>query len=143
MSTIDNNGPEATTLPIARKRAKRGVKYIRSISQVAEIPADQRALLESVSQQYVFRANDYYLGLIDWTDPRDPIKQLIIPRQEELNEWGKLDASNEEAVTVARGVQHKYTDTVLLLCNEVCGTFGLCMARVLEFTIEIEEELLL
>ena len=71
----------------------------------------------------MFRANDYYLNLIDWDDPSDPIRQLIIPRQEELNEWGKLDASNEESITVARGVQHKYVDTVLLLCNEVCGAY--------------------
>ena len=48
---------------------------------------------------------------------------MIIPRQEELNDWGRLDASNESAVTVARGVQHKYVDTVLLLCNEVCGAY--------------------
>ena len=46
MSTIENNGAQAA-LPIARKRAKRGVKYIRSVSQVAEIPAYQRALLET------------------------------------------------------------------------------------------------
>lgn len=123
MSTIENDPSAAETLPILRKPKKHSVKYIRSVAQVADVPEDQRAVLEKVSQQYVFRANDYYLGLIDWTDPADPIKQLIIPRQEELNEWGKLDASNEEAVTVARGVQHKYTDTVLLLCNEVCGAY--------------------
>ncbi|MBP85670.1 MAG: KamA family radical SAM protein [Planctomycetaceae bacterium] len=99
------------------------VKYIRSVSQVEDIPADQRGMLAKVAEQYVFRANDYYLKLIDWQDPNDPIKQLIIPRAEELNDWGKLDASNEQAVTVARGVQHKYTDTVLLLCNEVCGAY--------------------
>lgn len=40
-----------------------------------------------------------------------------------LKEFGALDASNEQAVTVARGVQHKYPDTVLLLCNEVCGAY--------------------
>ena len=61
--------------------------------------------------------------MIDWNDPEDPIKQLIIPREEELNNWGQLDASNEEAVTVGQGVQHKYTDTALLLCNEVCGPY--------------------
>jgi lysine 2,3-aminomutase len=98
-------------------------RYIRRVAQVENIPAEQREILERVSQRYVFRANDYYLSLIDWNDPDDPIKQLIIPREEELNDWGQLDASNEQAVTVARGVQHKYTDTVLLLCNEVCGAY--------------------
>lgn len=102
--------------------AKR-VKYVRLIDKVPNIPDADREKLRKVAERYVFRANDYYLGLINWDDPNDPIKQLIIPREEELTDWGKLDASNEAAVTVSRGVQHKYTHTVLLLCNEVCGAY--------------------
>ena len=105
------------------KAYKRKVKYIRKIEQLENIPEQEREKLKKVAEKYVFRANDYYLDLINWEDPKDPIKQLIIPREEELNDWGKLDASNEQAITVARGVQHKYTDTVLLLCNEVCGAY--------------------
>ena len=99
------------------------VKYVRKLDHIDQLSAEERDRLGPVADRYVFRANDYYLGLIDWDDPSDPIRQLIIPREEELTEWGKLDASNEESITVARGVQHKYTDTVLLLCNEVCGAY--------------------
>ena len=101
----------------------RRVKYIRSVDQIPNIPEQEREKLRRVSEVYIFRANDYYLNLIDWSDPRDPIRQLIIPRIEELNDWGRLDASNEAANTVAQGIQHKYRDTVLLLCNEVCGAY--------------------
>ncbi|MEE8169498.1 MAG: radical SAM protein [Phycisphaerae bacterium] len=101
----------------------RRVKYVRHIDQLSNIPEHEREKLKKVAERYVFRANDYYLGLINWDDPNDPIKQLIIPRDEELNDWGRLDASNEAAVTVERGVQHKYPHTVLLLCNEVCGAY--------------------
>jgi len=114
------------THPVAAETGQSGrrrVRYVRHVDQLENIPESERAKLEKVAQQFVFRANDYYLGLIDWSDPADPIKQLIIPRLEELNDWGKLDASNEAAVTVARGVQHKYPHTVLLLCNEVCGSY--------------------
>jgi KamA family protein len=99
------------------------VKYVKRFTDIPELPPEDRPLLEAVSKRYVFRANDYYLGLIDWSDPRDPIRKLIIPDPEELNDWGQLDASNEQAVTVARGVQHKYPRTVLLLVNEVCGAY--------------------
>ena len=99
------------------------VKYVRKLDKIEQLSAEERDRLGPVADRYVFRANDYYLDLIDWDDPHDPIRQLIIPREEELTEWGKLDASNEESVTVARGVQHKYVDTVLLLCNEVCGAY--------------------
>ncbi len=101
----------------------RRVKYMRRIDSIAGIPPEEREKLKKVAERYVFRVNDYYLGLINWDDPADPIKQLIIPREEELNDWGELDPSNEQAFTVARGVQHKYPHTVLLLCNEVCGAY--------------------
>ena len=120
MLMLSTNQPtDATTPNDTRSR----VKYVRRLDQVAQLSPEQRGRLGPVEARYVFRANDYYLGLIDWDDPEDSIRQLIIPREEELSEWGTLDASNEESVTVARGVQHKYTDTVLLLCNEVCGAY--------------------
>jgi lysine 2,3-aminomutase len=101
----------------------RKVAYTKDINSLKNIPQDVKEQLKKVTEHYVFRANDYYLELIDWNDPNDPIRQLIIPRLDELNDWGRLDASNEAAVTVSRGVQHKYRDTVLLLCNEVCGAY--------------------
>ncbi len=111
----------STTAPWLRSNQR--VRYIRSLEKIPQIPEDQRAKLESVIKRYAFRVNDYYLSLIDWRNPADPIRQLIIPREEELNDWGKLDASDEESVTIAKGVQHKYRHTVLLLCNEVCGAY--------------------
>ena len=126
----------------------RRVKYIRSVDQVSNIPESERDNLRKVSEKYVFRANDYYLGLINWDDPNDPIKQLIIPRTEELNDWGELDASKESLITVARGVQHKYPHTVLLLCNEVCGAYcRYCFRKRLfmndndEVTLDVSEGL--
>lgn len=122
MEAVDakNAQPE---IKIGIESAPRRVRYLSTIDQIPNIPEADRELLKQVSQRYVFRANDYYLKLINWADPNDPIKQLIIPRKEELNDWGKLDASNEAANTIAPGVQHKYKDTVLLLCNEVCGAY--------------------
>ena len=99
------------------------VQYITKLETLTQLSADERKALEPVADKYAFRLNDYYRDLIDWNDPADPIRQLVIPRTEELAEYGELDASNEEASTVARGVQHKYVDTTLLLCNEVCGAY--------------------
>jgi KamA family protein len=84
---------------------------------------DEKDKLKLVAQKFAFRTNDYYVNLIDWTDPNDPIRRLVIPDERELNQWGILDASNEQAITVEKGVQHKYATTVLLLVNEVCGAY--------------------
>lgn len=114
---------ESTTHGAGSGTSRTRVRYIRSASQIPGIPPEAARAIERVSGKYVFRANDYYLGLIDWQDPDDPIRQLIIPREEELREWGELDASNEAANIVARGVQHKYRDTALILVNNVCGAY--------------------
>jgi KamA family protein len=109
--------------PASRDSQANVVRYIRRLEQIPQLSAEEKARLAAVAERYVFRANDYYLNLINWDDPQDPIRHLIIPHPNELKEWGELDASDEQANTVARGVQHKYTDTVLLLCNEVCGAY--------------------
>ncbi|MBU0753367.1 MAG: KamA family radical SAM protein [Gammaproteobacteria bacterium] len=99
------------------------MRYIKKLEDIPQLSDAERAALKPVADAYAFRVSEYYLGLIDWNDPADPIRQLVIPRTDELNDWGKLDASNEAANTVMRGVQHKYPDTALLLCNEVCGAY--------------------
>ncbi len=99
------------------------MRYIKKLEDIPQLSEAERVALKPVADAYAFRVSDYYLNLIDWNDPKDPIRQLVIPRADELNDWGKLDASNEAANTVLRGVQHKYPDTALLLCNEVCGAY--------------------
>ncbi len=74
-------------------------------------------------RRFAFRATDYYLTLIDWDDPSDPIRRLIVPHTDELDGWGRLDASNEASNTVVPGLQHKYPDTVVMLCNKICAGF--------------------
>lgn len=99
------------------------MRYIKKLQDIPQLSDAERTALQPVADAYAFRVSEYYLKLIDWNDPADPIRQLVIPRADELHDWGKLDASNEAANTVLRGVQHKYPDTALLLCNEVCGAY--------------------
>lgn len=99
------------------------VIYFRKPSQIPEIPAGTASTLDGVAERFAFRVNDYYLGLIDWNDPADPIRRLVIPDPAELSDWGELDASDEAAYTVVRGLQHKYSDTALVLTAATCAAY--------------------
>jgi len=99
------------------------VRYIRSPDQIPGLSKTTAESLNKVVQKYAFRATDYYLDLIDWNDPADPIRRLIVPDPAELRDWGRLDASDEAANTVARGVQHKYRDTALVLTAATCAAY--------------------
>jgi lysine 2,3-aminomutase len=119
---LDAAGPAAPPRPAAPAPSRR-VRYLSHVDRVAQLPEDLRRRLAPIAAKYKFRANDYYLSLIDWDDPADPIRRIVIPDEGEAKEWGRLDASNEKANTVVPGVQHKYAQTVLLLVNEVCGAY--------------------
>ncbi|HRS72656.1 MAG TPA: KamA family radical SAM protein, partial [Anaerohalosphaeraceae bacterium] len=100
------------------------MKYYRNLRDVDKLSADQCALLEPVVQKYAFRANAYYLSLIDWDNPADPIRRQIIPSLDELDEGGRLDPSSEQTYTILTGLEHKYNSTALLLVSNVCE--GIC-----------------
>jgi lysine 2,3-aminomutase len=99
-------------------------KYLTHIEQLDQLSNQEKRELNRVTEQFSFRANDYYLSLINWDDPNDPIRRIIIPHIDELNEWGQLDPSNEENYTILPGLEHKYNSTVLLLTSNVCD--GIC-----------------
>jgi len=102
---------------------KTKVKYFNKLEQIPELKSDERQTLNKVVDTFVFRTNDYYQSLINWDDPNDPIKALIVPDAKELNDEGQLDASNEHAYTVAKGLEYKYDSTVIMLVNETCGAY--------------------
>jgi KamA family protein len=99
------------------------VRYITHLSKLDGLTDEERRRLAPVAERYVFRLNDYYKDLINWDDPNDPLRRLVVPLEAELNDWGELDASKESQYTPVRGCQHKYTDTALLLVNEICGAY--------------------
>ncbi len=121
--------------------AKRGrkIKYMTRLNQIPELSADEIARLQPVIDTFAFRVNDYYLSLIDWNDPADPIRRLVIPDVGELADQSALDASEESAYTICRGLEHKYDSTALLLVNQTCGGYCRFCFRKRLFMKENEE----
>jgi len=99
-------------------------KQIASLSALPRLGDREKRRLQQVVDRFSFQASEHYLSLIDWDDPDDPIRRLIVPDVQELSNWGHLDASNEQDHTVLPGLQHKYNSTALLLVSNTCG--GIC-----------------
>ena len=100
------------------------MKYLTKIDQLEQLGPDEKAELKKVTEHFAFRSNEYYLSLIDWDDPDDPIRRLIIPDLQELDEWGRLDPSDEKSYSIMPGLEHKYNSTALFLVSNVCE--GIC-----------------
>jgi KamA family protein len=128
MTNNNSNGDET-------KKAK----YLTKLGQIPQLGQGEIDRLKDVDEKFVFRTNDYYQSLIDWDDPEDPIRRIVIPDVQELDDWGQLDASDEESYTVAKGLEHKYDSTALLLVNEVCAAYCRFCFRKRLFMDENEE----
>ena len=100
------------------------MKHLTKIEQLEQLSEQERTQLKKVAETFSFRSNDYYLSLINWDDPDDPIRTIIIPHSHELEKWGRLDPSDEESYTIIPGLEHKYHSTALLLISNICE--GIC-----------------
>ena len=99
-------------------------RYLTRPDELEHLSAQERAGLREVADKFAFRCNDYYLSLINWDDANDPIRRIVIPNTQEIEEWGRLDPSDEKTYTVIPGLEHKYNSTVLMLVSNVCE--GIC-----------------
>jgi lysine 2,3-aminomutase len=115
------------------------VKYITDLASLPHLTEDEKSSLRQVIDKFVFRLNDYYLKLIDWSDLNDPIRRLVIPSTNELQEYGRWDASDEDTNYAVKGCQHKYSTTALLLVSEVCGSYCRFCFRKRLFREDVKE----
>jgi KamA family protein len=114
-------------------------KYITNIEKIPHLTNEEKIALKKVIERFVFRVNDYYLSLIDWSDPNDPLRRLVIPSNNEMEEYGRWDASDEDTNYVVKGCQHKYSTTALLLVSEVCGAYCRYCFRKRLFRSDVKE----
>ncbi len=117
------------------------VRYLNRLEDVRELTPEEREKLSSVAQWFRFRTTDYYLSLIQWDDPHDPIRRIIIPSVDELDGWGRKDPSKEARYTALPGVQHKYPSTVLFLASGECAGYCRYCFRKRLFTDDTSEVL--
>lgn len=114
-------------------------RYVNKLEQVAELGDEERRQLQPVAEKFAFRTNEYYQSLINWDDPDDPIRRIVMPDVQEMREFGEMDASDESSYTVLKGLEHKYADTALLLVNNVCGAYCRFCFRKRLFTDDNDE----
>ena len=83
---------------------------------------EYEAIREEITQ-FPMSVTKYYLSLINPDDPDDPIRKMAIPAGHVVFLDGELDTSGEHSNTKARGLQHKYAETALVLVTSECAMY--------------------
>ncbi len=86
------------------------------------IPKEQQQMTE-ILERYPMSVTPYYLSLINFDDPGDPIRKMAIPSIEETDMSGSFDTSGEAQNTVVEGLQHKYAETAMMLSTNLCAMY--------------------
>jgi KamA family protein len=105
------------------KELEKSISTLEQLKEHVDLAPDEEKQLEQVIQIHPMRVSPYYLSLIDWNDPHDPIRKMAVPSIEELNLEGVYDTSGEAENTKMRGLQHKYSETALILATNRCATY--------------------
>lgn len=93
------------------------LKHYISLSQKEEIQ------LRKVVLRHPMCISKFYLSLIDLSDPKDPLRKMVVPSARELDISGSYDTSDESRHTKLAGLQHKYRETALVLSTNRCASY--------------------
>jgi lysine 2,3-aminomutase len=96
------------------------VTTLEQLEEHVSLSPSERRDLCSIIEHHPMAVTEYYLNLIDWDDPDDPIRKMAIPSADEHQLEGSFDTSGEQDNTKLRGLQHKYLQTGLILLTNSC-----------------------
>jgi lysine 2,3-aminomutase len=96
---------------------------VGDLADYSDLSSYEMEQLKKVVEIHPMRVSPYYFSLINWNDPKDPIRKMAVPSLEELNLDGAYDTSGEAENTKMPGLQHKYSETALILATNRCATY--------------------
>ncbi|MEW6047361.1 MAG: KamA family radical SAM protein [Bacillota bacterium] len=100
------------------------VRCAEDLARHARVTPEMAQAIEACSREFRFAVTPYYLSLIDWSDPNDPIRRQAIPNAEELEDpLGGTDPLQEEDHSPVKGLVHLYPDRVAFLVTADCAIY--------------------
>ncbi|MCW4045207.1 MAG: KamA family radical SAM protein [Candidatus Bathyarchaeota archaeon] len=105
------------------KELEKSISTVKHLKKHAALAPEEEKYLEQAVQIHPMRVSPYYVSLINWKDPQDPIRKMAVPSVEELNLEGAYDTSGEAENTKMPGLQHKYAETALILATNRCAMY--------------------
>ncbi|MCW4022903.1 MAG: KamA family radical SAM protein [Candidatus Bathyarchaeota archaeon] len=105
------------------KQIQNSICTIEQLKQFTNLSSVEEKKLKKLVEKHPMRVTPYYMSLIDWKDEKDPIKKMAIPSINELNLEGSYDTSGEVENTKMSGLQHKYSQTALILATNKCAMY--------------------
>jgi lysine 2,3-aminomutase len=104
---------------------KNRVTTLEQVVELFSIDEFTAARLGDIAELYRTAITPYYLCLIDFDNPLDPLRVQSVPAVEEMLNPGELDWDplNEEGDSPVTGIVHRYPDRCLFLVTSYCPLY--------------------
>ena len=101
------------------------ITSIEDLAALLNLKPYQIAKYKTLNKLFHFAITPYYLSLIDWYNPGDPIKKQCMPDLKELEFKivGDYDPLEEEEDMQVPGLVHRYPDRVLAVVTNMCSMY--------------------
>ncbi len=93
------------------------------LERIPWLARDEVDRMAGIARTYPFVVTPYFLSLIRWDDPEDPVRIQVLPDPAEIrsSDSGSLDPLCEHSHTVASGLIHRYRDRAVVLATHRCA----------------------
>lgn len=102
---------------------KKIITMSEEVRPYLDLDDEATQMMDEILKIYPMAITPYYLSLVDFSDPNDPIRKMCIPTVGEMDIGGVMDTSGESHNTVTEGLQHKYGETALILTTNRCAMY--------------------
>jgi lysine 2,3-aminomutase len=102
---------------------RRSICKIEQLRRYMNLGSREEKQLRHIISKHPMRITRYYMSLVDWHNPDDPLRRMAVPDIEEMDLSGSYDTSGEMESTKMPGLQHKYAQTALILATNRCSLY--------------------
>jgi len=100
----------------------RSFEQLRSLLNLSPYQSQR---FKTLLKTFHYSITPYYLSLIDWNDPADPVRLQCVPdlREMDFKIVGNSDPLEEEEDMQVPGLVHRYPDRVLAIVTGMCSMY--------------------
>ncbi len=106
-----------------KRELEKNITTVQELQPYLSLSKKETKKMEELLKQFPMSITPYYLSLIDFDDPGDPIWKMAVPSLCEEDMSGSFDTSGEAHSTVMNGIQHKYEQTLMVLSTSRCAMY--------------------
>ena len=107
-----------------RWQIKNRITSVNCLSSIFPLPEELQQQIEKVGKVYRWAVSPYYLSLMDFQNPEDPIFLQGIPKIDELyDEYGEEDPMGEALTSPVPGITRRYPDRLIINVTNKCAMY--------------------